>query len=254
MIEIEIDLSPDQIALLEQTDPKAWFTRFKFRNASSPVHPHARLLDENNELKRRLIGDWIKKVVPGKRVLDLFCANGGFSFLCALAGATSVVGIDYEAPRIDCAKLIASFLQGSYQSTELRFEVGDVYNLKSRFKEPFDVVLALGGLYHIADPPYVLRQIRALTKEWLIVQTSSIMTGWGNRAKFIIREDQTSEGLSSITGGDGVWRYTSECFETMLRHGGFKIVEWRRPSRGRQRKRFPWYAALARPAYGQEHR
>ena len=51
------------------------------------------------------------------------------------------------------------------------------YDVADTLREPFDVVLALGGLYHVADPPYILRQLRAPTNESLLVQTSGILQG-----------------------------------------------------------------------------
>lgn len=58
--------------------------------------------------------------------------------------------------------------------------VGDVYGLSGLLSEPFDVAMALGGLYHVADPPYVLTQIGELTKERLIVQTANVLPRSGN--------------------------------------------------------------------------
>lgn len=99
-------------------------------------------------------------------------------------------------------------------------------------------------IYHIADPPYVLTKIGELTGERLIMQTSNVLSRAGNWAKFIIREDRTAEGLTSIRGGRGVWRFTVDCLRAMLTHAGFEILDERRPPAD-VRRQFPWYSALA---------
>jgi tRNA (mo5U34)-methyltransferase len=187
---------------------------------------------------------WIKSKVRNKRVLDLFCANGAFSFEAALAGAREVVGLEFSEDRTHCAQFIASTLAGKADCAVPKFVAGDVYELKRTFKEPFDVVLCLGGLYHIPDPPFVLSQIRSLTAGALIVQTSSVLPGRANRAKFVVRQDLQHRGLTSVVGGRGAWHYTASCFENILRHAGFKVLETARPPVW-SRKRFPWYCALA---------
>ena len=243
-LNLDIDLTLQEQETMARIPAEAWFTQVKFRNATSPRHPEADFLDPNHELKRKLVMPWIAAQVKGKRVLDLFCANGAFSFETALAGATQVVGMESSPERIECARFIASTLNGKGICVAPDFVTGDVYDLARTFTEPFDVVLCLGGLYHIPDPPHVLSQIRSLTKERLIVQTSSILAKRGNWAKFIVREDQRNRGLTSVVGGRGAWFFTVTCFENMLRHAGFRIVQSAQPDYFK-RRRFPWYCAVA---------
>lgn len=246
MLKLEFDLSEQEREQMQAIKPESWFTQVAFRNATSPRHPEAANLDANHNLKTKMMLPWIKSKVQNKRVLDLFCANGAFSFEAAQAGAREVVGLEFSDDRTVCARFIATTLSGKTKSAVPRFMTGDVYELKSLFKEPFDVVLCLGGLYHIPDPPYVLTQIRALTAETLIVQTSSVLPGRANRAKFVVRKDLRHRGLTSVVGGHGAWHYTVPCFENMLSHAGFKVLESARPPLF-SRKRFPWYCALAEP-------
>jgi tRNA (mo5U34)-methyltransferase len=78
-----------------------------------------------NQWKREMVLPWIHKLAPGKRVLDVFCANGAFSFESARAGAHTVVGVDYDPPRIACAQFIRGLVQGAL-SPALSFQVADV--------------------------------------------------------------------------------------------------------------------------------
>jgi hypothetical protein len=101
------------------------------------------------------------------------------------------LGMEFSPERVQCAQFIASTLNGKGSPM---FATGDVYDLAKLFSEPFDIVLCLGGLFHIPDPPHVLTLIRALTKQRLIVQTSSILPKRGNVAKFVLREDRRDRG------------------------------------------------------------
>jgi tRNA (mo5U34)-methyltransferase len=242
-LRLDIELTEDQKATMAKVPATAWFTQIIFRNAESPLHPVAALA-ENNELKLAMVGDWIAAGVSGKRVLDLFSGNGVFSVVAALAGAREVVGVEFVEERVRCAEFVASTLQSDCRFV---FKHGDVYRIGEYFDEPFDVVLCLGGLYHIADPAFILRQIGSLTRERLILQTSQVLPLPGNWAKFRLRRrDRIEEGLTSIRGGSGTWRYSPGCLRALLQHGGFRIVEARQPP-WRARRRFPWYLANCEP-------
>ena len=245
-LELDFDLTLNERKALLTIPPTAWFTHVRFRNGASPLHPEAGVLDQNHELKRSLLLPWIKAHVKGKRVLDLFCANGAFSFEAAIAGAKEVVGVEFSEERVACAQALAEIVREKTEWCVPKFLAGSVYELAQMFTEPFDVVMCLGGLYHIPDPPYVLDQIRALTGELLIVQTSSILNGRGSWGEFRLRQDETAKGMTSVIGGRGAWHLTVECFENMLRHAGFTIMQSCRPSI-LKRRRFPLYCALAVP-------
>lgn len=247
MIEFDVTLTRAERERIAATDAGDWFTTVRFGPDESPRHPKgAAVLDENNRRKVEIVARWFTKVCPGASVLDSFCANGAFSFLAARAGARQVVGFDFDQPRIDVANMIAGILRDHGQDQPVRFEQVDAYETARHYEgQTFDVTLALGGLYHVADPPHVLRQLRQVSGKWLIVQTTHVLPLPGNWGRFYFREDRTAEGLSSVRGGYGVWKYTVGCFRRILRHGGFLVVdEWQPPLH--LRRRFPWYSALAR--------
>ncbi len=242
-VKLDVELTESQKAQMGAIPATSWFTQFIYRNGESPIHPN-RALAENNEMKRAMVADWLAESVPGKRVLDLFSANGGFSVMAALAGAEEVVGVEYSEDRVRCGEFVAGTIRSSCR---IAFKQGDVYEIASYFDGPFDVVLCLGGLYHIADPALVLRQIGSLTKERLILQTSQVLPVSGNCAKFVVRrEDKTKAGMTSIRGGYGTWHCSPECLRELLLHGGFEILEERQPPPA-ERGRFPWYLAYCRP-------
>lgn len=207
-LHLDIDLTDDQKATMAALPATAWFSPIVWRNAVSPVHPVAALA-ENNELKLTLVHDWIQRAVPGKRVLDLFSGNGMFSVIAAQAGAREVVGVEFAEDRVRCAEFVVSTLQSDCRFV---FTHGDVYQIGEYFDEPFDVVLCLGGLYHIADPAYILRAIGRLTRERLIMQTSQVLPWPGNWAKFRLRQRDRTPGDTrrAVSGhswatGDSAW-------------------------------------------------
>jgi 2-polyprenyl-3-methyl-5-hydroxy-6-metoxy-1,4-benzoquinol methylase len=246
MLNLDFSLTQEESVEMTRMPENAWFTQVKFANAVSPRCQEGAVLDVNHEMKKNLVLPWIRESVRGQRVLDLFSANGAFAVECALAGCKEVVAIEFNEERVRCAQFLARVLERN-GVTAPRFCVGDVYTIADRFAQPFDVVLCMGGLYHIADPPYILTQLRKLlVKGKLIVQTSGILPGGTNKATFVIREDQTSKGLTSLRGGKGVWKVSVPCFRAILMHAGFRVLTEKRPAVW-QRRRFPWYCALAEP-------
>lgn len=242
-LHLDIALSDEEKRTIATIPRTSWFTQVVYLNAESPIHPDSKLA-ENNAMKQAMVNDWVIESVQGKRVLDLFSANGAFAFIAALAGAAEVVGVEFSEDRIRCAEFIKSTIQTDCKIT---FRHGDVYKITEYFDDPFDIVFCLGGLYHIADPAFVLRQIRSLTKERLILQTDQVLPTPGNWAKFIVRrEDQTSEGKTSVRGGYGTWHYSRDCLRELLLHGGFTPTEERQPP-DPKRDRFPWYLACCEP-------
>lgn len=240
---LDVALDADQLARMAAIPGHVWFTQFTFRNAESPVHPNPRLV-ENNTMKMSLVADWVRRTVPGKRVLDLFAANGAMSCLAALAGASAVVGVEFDEQRVECARFVASTMHGA---SPVEFVHGDVYDLDRIFDEPFDVVLCFGGLYHVADPAYVLTRIRELTEERLLLQTAQVIDSERNIGRFSVRKrDGSGKGMTSVRRGSGTWRLSPPALRELLAHAGFQVLSENYPPEGR-RRRFPWYLAEAVP-------
>jgi tRNA (mo5U34)-methyltransferase len=123
-----------------------------------------------------------------------------------------------------------------------RFETADVYELPRVVPGPFEVTLALGGLYHVADPVLVLRNLRQVTSGHLVLQTSRVLRLAGSWGKFL-----TVTRAADVTqeGGAGVWKLSRKALETMLRYARFEVVE-RLPVPRIRGRRIPWYGAICR--------
>jgi len=248
-LQLDVELTPEELGRLAGTDPRWWFTQVEFANGESPRHPKFPALEANNEFKRGLVLDWLRRLVSGARVLDTFCANGAFSFEAARLGATRVLGVDFDPPRIECAELVAGLLRAHGWDTVPEFRSGNVYELAAATGgEEFDVVVCLGGLYHVADPVLVLKRLREAMPAGghLLFQTSRLVWVPGQWARFSVREeDRRGSGLSSHRAGEGVWELSPGAVRAMLRVAGFEVLETRRPPVAKRRK-FRWFAALAR--------
>lgn len=247
-LDVDVALEPDEIRTVRGTDPRWWFTHVRFRNSESPRHPGYDQFEPNNRLKQAMVRDWIEQLVPGRTVLDTFCANGAFSFEAARVGASDVLGVDFDRGRIACARMVADLVKRHGWRLVPHFEVGDAYELPKRISKPYQVTLCLGGLYHVPDPVLVLKHLRRVTEPGghLILQTSEVMRRRGPWAKFRVHEvDRKDEGLSSLGAKTGRWKFTRDLVDRMLCYADFEVIEGRVPSL-RQRARFPWYCALAK--------
>ena len=115
--------------------------------------------------------------LKGKRVLDIGCRDGLFSFAAESMGAAEVVGIDN-----DLSKPATEFLIPYFKS-KVRMELMNVYDLGPDKFGLFDIVIFPGVLYHLRYPFWGLRAIRSVLKPGgnLIVETP-IWRGENNNA------------------------------------------------------------------------
>jgi SAM-dependent methyltransferase len=100
------------------------------------------------------------------RAADLGCLEGGFALALAQRGA-DVLGVEGRKGNLERALL----LKEHFGLANLNFEQADVKQFTAEAFGTFDVVLALGILYHLDDPVAWLRQIAGTTRAVLIVDS-----------------------------------------------------------------------------------
>ncbi len=103
----------------------------------------------------------------GKRVLDVACNCGGFSLEARKLGADYVLGIDIVDRYIEQAR----FVKRALGVRRVDFETMSLEALDPSTTGSFDVTLCLGLLYHLQDPVRALKQIAAVTRGILLVDT-----------------------------------------------------------------------------------
>jgi SAM-dependent methyltransferase len=118
--------------------------------------------------------------LAGKRVLDLACLEGMYALELAQRGA-DVVGIEGREANIEKARFAARAL-----GLGVDFQLGDVRDLSRERHGEFDLVLALGILYHLHEDDLfpLVAQIANVCRSVLIVDT-----GVGRSADERIRHD-----------------------------------------------------------------
>ena len=114
----------------------------------------------------RVVSEHVDGDLTGRRVLDIGCLEGYFSIECALQGA-DVVGIDGKILNVRKCEFVRSVLG----VPRVTFLEGDAMRVKAASVGRFDVVLALGLLYHLEDPYAFLEHVAGLCDEFVVIDT-----------------------------------------------------------------------------------
>jgi hypothetical protein len=110
--------------------------------------------------------------LDGRTFLDCACNCGAYCFLAREAGASYSFGFDVREHWIAQGRfLLENRTVGRNDLIEL--EVMDLYELPQRGVGPFDITLFKGIFYHLPDPITGLKAAADLTRELLIVDTST---------------------------------------------------------------------------------
>ena len=94
----------------------------------------------------------------GKRVLDIGCRDGLFSFYAEKRGASEVIAIDN-----DLSKGATEFLIPYFKS-KVKMYLKNIYDLKISDFGDFDIVIFVGTLYHLRYPFYSLKIAKDVLK------------------------------------------------------------------------------------------
>ena len=148
----------------------------------------------------------------GKRVLDIGCNAGFYSFVAKLRGAASVLGIDPQPHYVRQAILLKEIL-----GLDVEFRQGDQDRLSS--DERFDVVLNTGVIYHLQNPMDFLTKVARVTGETMYLESE------------VLTDPMHAEHAWFIEGpycGDtsNWWVYGPQCVERMARAAGFRTAEF----------------------------
>lgn len=86
----------------------------------------------------------VAKLAPGKKVLDVFCNQGGFSLACALAGAESVTAVD-----ISEEATAATEKNAEATGVQVKTITSNAFDFLRKHEETYDLI--------ILDPPSFTR-------------------------------------------------------------------------------------------------
>ena len=105
--------------------------------------------------------------VSGKSVLDVGCNAGFYAVELKRRGAGRVVGVDSQRSLVRQAAFVRDVL-----GLDIEYGRASVYDLDPRELGQFDVVLALGLIYHCKHLVLALERLYGVTRELLILETA----------------------------------------------------------------------------------
>jgi tRNA (mo5U34)-methyltransferase len=155
--------------------------------------------------------------LTGKRVLDIGCWDGFYSFEAERHGA-EVVAVDVWRPETFMAARRAL-------NSKIDFHEMSVYELSRERMGSFDIVLFLGVLYHLRHPLLALERICEMTNDVAVIETHAIDNIFDTSLP--VMEFYEIDALAGQY--DNWWGPNCECLKQMARAAGFvRTVEVRR--------------------------
>jgi tRNA (mo5U34)-methyltransferase len=158
----------------------------------------------------------------GKSVLDVGAWNGGFSLEAARRGATRVAGLDHltwNEPGLfgrETFDLVSELTNSHFEAIDLDL---DAPGLSLKHLGQFDVVLYSGVFYHLIDPIAATREIAALAREALVLETYIEGTCEERPAMVFFPGAELNNDASNW------WGPNVACIRALLRQFGFPHIE-----------------------------
>jgi SAM-dependent methyltransferase len=191
-----------------------------------------------DEVKLRRVTQVVSDVCGGRlddvRVLDLACLEGMYSLELARRGA-EVVAIEGREANVEKARFAARVL-----GLDVDFQLGDVRDLRRERHGEFDVVLALGILYHLDAPELFsfLERIADVCRRTLVVDTHAPASlhetrthdGHVYRGHVLVEhapaatEEERQRAAWSSLDNTSAFAPTRPSLERLLARGGFTSV------------------------------
>jgi tRNA (mo5U34)-methyltransferase len=221
--------------------PPPWMYPWPLRDGTgAPVHSEE--LVSVHQTRREMIEPVVRAALatagPGARVLDLGCNEGLFAHLARAWGAGHVLGCDIRDNNIRRATAIRDHY--GISPAELEFRCVDALTLDSAPCQ-FDLVLALGLIYHLEDPVGALRVARRMlapdglcvVESQLTRQREPVVHGWGSSrqlhetaASFAVKFEDEPENLLASTSGVLSLIPNAAALEIAMQVAGFSGLRW----------------------------
>jgi tRNA (mo5U34)-methyltransferase len=170
------------------------------------VAPGATSLEE---LQRYWMEMGFPNDLSGKRLLDIGCWDGFFSFEAERHGA--------EVVAVDCWRPPNFFKAHDALKSRVEFRELSVYEVSARKLGTFDIVLFLGVLYHLRHPLLGLERVCEVTKDQAIVDSHIIDDFLACERPLL----EFYEGSELADQYDNWWGPSYDCLVRMTRVAGF---------------------------------
>jgi tRNA (mo5U34)-methyltransferase len=203
-----VSLQPrsDEIFKRACSEVAFWFHPVPFGNGRfTPGHNARAPMDHE-------LGKWrFPSNLRGKTMLDIGCADGGWSFEALQRGAANVIAID------DQQVTGRKFIQENNVFPEINFRTLDLYSQEFLTLEPADFVLFARVLYHVEDPIEAVKRVGRVTKEFAILETH-VNNCLGTEVTYAVfyEKDDFSRDPTNW------WGPNLPCLEPWIKVAGFK--------------------------------
>jgi len=207
------ELAAHQAAIAAAAGPSGYYHGYVIRDQAGQTlttpgpHPTMKALP-------LLDGCGFPKDLTGKRVLDIGCNAGFYSFVARLRGASSVLGLDYFPHCVEQAKLFRDILQ-----LDVEFGQADGENLVPQDYGTFDFVIDCGVLYHLHNPMKFLGNMAQLTSGVMFLETEMLLDPKRSEDAWFIEGEYGHDGSTW-------WIPGPECTARMARASGFSRAEF----------------------------
>jgi len=152
-----------------------------------------------------------KKNTPKPSILEMFCADGYFSFwMRKNYNIKKITAVDLDKRSIQQARVMTSVLD-----VNIDFKCMDVFDLP--LSKKYDIILCAGGLYHLSDPKKLLKLSYEIAKRYLVLQ--SVITLETEDKDYFVRP---------APGWKHGCRFTDAKLRSWIEEIGFKIAKHER--------------------------
>lgn len=158
----------------------------------------------------------VDRYAPGKRVLDLACAQGNFGLLLAEKG--------YDVTAVDIHPEFLRYAMKKYERG--RFQTRQANLMEFRSEQLFDCVLAGEVIEHVAHPDKLLESCAANLKPGgLLVLTTPNGAEDGSTLPTYSHVTNLEELIPrQFHWGDHLFLYTLEELDALLRRAGLEVI------------------------------
>lgn len=155
--------------------------------------------------------------MKGLKALDIGCADGAYSFEMARRGA-DVTSADLFSPDFQNVNFLSEAL-----NLPVKYKQSSIYELQG--EKEYDIILALGLLYHLQYPLLGLHCLNKLCRGTLVLE-SHVSSGWGMWLKFL-------PGKELADDPSNWWDPTPKCLLSMIKSSGFEVQKSIKHAKGR---------------------
>jgi tRNA (mo5U34)-methyltransferase len=143
--------------------------------------------------------------LQGKRVIDVACNCGGFSFEAVKHGAEHVLGFDVADRYIEQA----NFIKRALGLKQIEFRKMLLEDCNEQDIGMYDIAFCFGILYHLEDVVFAMKKLSSVTREIMVVDATVIKTPFSRNSIWKMSVPRVVESDEKST--TALWRTEKRC-------------------------------------------